>query len=114
VAKKTSFYEQPLDRTPYSACAWVGLITAATFIAGTWGLLHLIKLIPQHISLPATPTLQADITAPNVGDKVQQEIDKQKAAAASAAADAAKKAAEQAVQNQVDQGKNQVEDLLRK
>jgi ABC-type transport system involved in cytochrome bd biosynthesis fused ATPase/permease subunit len=106
VAKKKTFYEQPVDRTPYGACAGVATSVVVLFGLGAWGIWHLATIVKHSslsLSLPAihsqsTPDIRAaaDVQTENI----QQQINKAVQSQSQKAVDAATEAAKQEVVNQ--------------
>jgi hypothetical protein len=59
--QKEKFYQTPVDRTPYGACAAVGVIGIAVFILASIGLVRAGGWIQRtwHPLTFSTPTIQA-------------------------------------------------------
>lgn len=114
MAQKKAFYDQPVDRTPYGACAWVALAILAVLVAGVLGVWKVGGMVKHSSFGLAKPNINtqaagdavrnaADIQSQSLQQQLQDEITQQKDAATKAAEQAVKDQAQQAVDSQKQQ-----------
>jgi len=96
-------FDQPVDRTPYGACAWVAVLVAAIFFVVAGALWNAGSWIKQkHWSLPGFSLPSANLNTKDIGGQVQDTLNNAASSAAQSAADAATQAAKDAVQKQAE------------
>lgn len=107
MAQKKAFYEQPVDRTPYGSCAWVGALVLIFLGVAAWGIWHLAGVVKHSslsFSLPSVhlPSSSSDTrtAADAQTESIQQKVNNAVQQQEQKAVDAASEAAKQEVQDQ--------------
>lgn len=114
MASRETFFNNPIDRTPYGSCIWLAIVIAAVLISGSWLAWKLGKPIREHkgfnVSLPALKGEKKD--ANSVIEQVQNATDSIKDKGNQAVEDAKdqtqeaiRQEAERQLQEQVDNAK---------
>ena len=106
MARKETFYQRPIDRTPYQACIWLALILVIAFILGFVLFWKAASYVKRHAKLPSVSgqtQTQTDQTLNDIQKSVQDQIDQKKQQAVNAATQAAKDAANAEIQKQKNQ-----------
>ena len=112
MARQETFYERTLDRTPYHACAWVGIAVAIIFAAGVVVLWRSAGYWKHHVKLPTAQSTHVNTDA--VFNTIQDQVNDQKQKAVDAATKAAEDAAKAEGQRQINQQKSQYQQYLKK
>ena len=109
-------FEQPVDRTPYGACAFVAVIVLAVFLIGAqllWTAGSWVKRRDWSLSLPGFALPSASLpNAKDVGSQVQNTINNAASSAAKSAADAATQAAKDEAAKQAQAAQQSLQSTL--
>lgn len=123
MAQKKAFYEQPVDRTPYGSCAWVGAVVAVFFCIAAWGIWHLAGVVKHSslslslpsIHLPSSTSdvhTAADAQTENIRQQVNGAVQQQEQKAVDAASEAAKQEVQDQANKALQSQKSQYEKYL--
>lgn len=100
MAQKESFFTGPIDKTPYSGCAWVAVTVTVCFLVAVTCLWHLSGFLKSHnllqFSLPNLPSSNS-----NLIEQVQQ-VSQPTLPSTQSIQDAAQKKAEDAIKQEAD------------
>lgn len=106
MARQETFYQRPLDRTPYGACVWVGIVLAVLLTASVIGLWKAASYFKHNVRIEKNaelPKLDTDRTLNDIQQQVQNQIDQKQ----NQAAEAAEKAAKEAIEKEIEKQKSQ-------